>query len=181
MTRVLISLLAACGSGEATPPAEVAPASAPVLPASPEDAMPIQIPIEPTPEDPSPNGLNSELEKALRTTGAVIQHIEGHVTVIEDDLPARTVSRQRASGIAAIVARLLVDPVREPPRCFRRGTAVVCSQIRRGSMTVPGSDHRPIFLIYCHGTSWRLTLIMLGFSGVAARDVFRDPQQSACP
>ena len=180
MTRVLLGLilglLAACSSGEATPPAEVAPA--PVVPAPPPDAIPT---LEIVPPDPLPHTLNTELEQALRKTGAVIHHIEGTVTVIEDDLPPRTVTRQRAVGIAATVASMLVDPVRDQPRCFRRGSAVVCSQISRGPMNVRGSDHRPVFLVYCRNATWRLITILVGFNGTAARDVLQDPQQSACP
>jgi len=173
VTRAVLAFLTACSAGASNPePVASAPADAQVIDAA-ADAKPVLLDAA-----LSPHELNNELEKQLRTTGALLHHVVGHVTVLEDDHPIVQLSRQRAIPVVATVSHMLVDPLRDLPRCFSRGSGVMCSQSWRGN---PAADRRILFLLYCRSDSWRLHTMIIGFSGFRARELLRDSEQSACP
>ena len=174
MTRALLAFLTACSTGASNPEPVATVSDAHVIDAAPDVAPDAALPDATV----SPHQGNTLLEQQLRKTGAVIQHIVGHVTVLEDDKPIVQLSRQRAMPQVATVSQLLLDPRRDLPRCFSRGFGVMCSQSSRGN---PEADRRILFLLYCHTDSWRLHTIMIGFSGFRARELLRDSDQSACP
>jgi hypothetical protein len=175
VTRAALAVLAACSSASSEAVVSQPASDAAV---SIDAGVTIDAVIIPDPIARSPHQLNTELEKQLRATGAVHHHVVGHVTVLEDDKPLLQLSRQRAMPVVATVSHLLLDPLRDVPRCFSRGLGVLCSQSWRGN---PAADRRILFLMYCRTDSWRLHTIMIGFSGSRARELLRDGEQGACP